>query len=198
MEILNVSIATIILEIIIFLILTVILEFIYKKLREGEIRFLNPEEYFPEDEVHSLKQIFYLIMMGLFFINIMYTLTYTKSDIIYLTIFDIALSLYLAVKLDKSTLKNKILLLLLIPYGSLTFSIFGDSLIGMLDMIHIPVFIYFIKVYYDKFREYTTSNGLGIAILLLFVIVFFSFLWIHNSAHSRPRPTRDGFQCIYK
>lgn len=40
---------------------------------------------------------------------------------------------------------------------------------------HVPIFIYFIKVYYDKFREYTKTNGLGIAIILLFLIIFISF-----------------------
>ena len=44
-----------------------------------------------------------------------------------------------------------------------------------MDMIHVPVFIYFIKLYYDKFREYTSSNGLGITIILLFTIIFVSF-----------------------
>ena len=40
---------------------------------------------------------------------------------------------------------------------------------------YFPVFIYFIKVYYDRFKEYTESNGLGITIILLFVLVFVSF-----------------------
>ena len=115
-------------------------------------------------------------MMGLFFINILYSLVFIEGDIIYFAIFDIVLSLYLAIELDKSSMKNKILLMLLIPYGSLTFILFGNSLIGFIDLIHIPVFIYFIKVYFDKFREYTLSNGLGITIILLFTLIFVSFL----------------------
>lgn len=111
--------------------------------------------------------------MGLFFINILYTLL--NADIIYLVIYDIILSLYLAVTLDKSTFKNKILLILVIPYGSLKFILFGHSLIGLMDIIHVPVFFYFIKVYYDKFREYTAANGLGITIILLFTLIFISF-----------------------
>ena len=162
-------------EIIVFLILMVIFKFIFKKIRESPYKILNPKEYFPEEELHSLRQIFYLIMMGFFFVNILYSMIYTTSDQIYFVIFDIILSLYLAINLDKSSLKNKIILLLLIPYGSLTYLIFGTSLVGVIDLIHIPIFIYFIKVYYDKFREYTQSNGLGIAIILLFVIIFIDF-----------------------
>ena len=53
-------------------------------------------------------------------------------------------------------------------------------------MIHIPVFIYFIKVYYDKFREYTYSNGLGITIILLFTIIFVSFFVTQIFEHKNP------------
>ena len=165
-----------IIEIIIFLILMAIVGFIIDKISNSSYKLLNPREYLPEEEVHSLRQIYYLIMMGLFFINIIYSLTFVGNDLISFAIFDIALSLYIACKLDKGPLKNKILIFLLIPYGSLTFILFQNSLVGMMDIIHIPVFIYFIKLYYDKFREYTESNGLGITIILLFVIVFVSFL----------------------
>ena len=133
--------------IIIFLILTGILKLIAKKLRASSNRLLNPKEYFPEEELHSLKQIFYLIMMALCFINVLYSLVFTQSDIIYLTVFDVLFSLYIASTLDTSSLKNKILLILLIPYGSLTYILFGDSMIGIIDFIHTPVFIYLIKLY---------------------------------------------------
>lgn len=177
MDSLNLSFLEVLIEITTFLILMVIFGFIFKKIKGKSHRLLNPSEYFPEEEIHSLRQMSYLIMMGLFFINILYSLTFINADVIYLVIFDIALSLYLAINLDKSTYKSKILVLLLIPYGSLTFIIFGDSLVGILDIIHVPVFLYFIKMYFDKFREYTESNGLGIAIILLFLIIFISFLW---------------------
>ena len=175
MELVYMEILGYVIEIIVFLILMVILEFVLKKINVKSYKVLNPREYFPEEEIHSLKQIFYLTMMGLFFINILYALVFMENDIIYFAIYDILLSLYLAIKLDKSSLKNKIILLLLIPYGSLTYIMFGNSLVGLMDLIHIPIFIYFIKVYYEKFREYTLSNGLGITILLLFVIIFISF-----------------------
>ena len=48
-------------------------------------------------------------------------------------------------------------------------------MVSLLDLVHVPVFIYFIKYYYDKFSEFTNSNGLGVSILLLFSIVFISF-----------------------
>lgn len=176
MEFVYVQVLKFIAEIIVFLILMVVFSFILNKIHNSTHKLLNPKEYFPEEEVHSLRQIFYLIMMGLFFINILYKLVFIQGDDFYLAIFDIFISLYVASRLDLSSLKNKILVLLLIPYGSLTFIIFGHNLAGLLDLIHIPVFIYLIKLYYDSFREYTESNGLGIAIILLFTIIFVSFL----------------------
>lgn len=175
MELIYSNIFMYLIEIITFLILMVVLSFIFKRFDIKSINFLNPSQYFPEEEIHTLKQISYLVMMGLFFIDVLYSLVFIKSDVLFFVIFDIILSLYLAVKLDKSSLKNKILLILLIPYGSLTYIIFGNSLVGIMDIIHIPVFIYFIKVYYDKFRKYTSSNGLGLTIIILFSLVFISF-----------------------
>lgn len=175
-----------ILEIIVFLILMVFIEFASKKLRNSNHRALNPKEYLPEEEIHTLKQIFYLIMMALIFIDIMYSIIFLQGDNLYLALFDIILSLYLATRLDKDCLKNRILFLLLIPFGSMTFIIFGTSLVGVMDLIHVPVLAYFIKVYLDRFREYTTANGLGIAILLLFTIIFASFLLTQVAENVNP------------
>ena len=186
MESYYVQILKFIVEIVIFLILMVIFGFAIKKIKAKNYRLLNPREYFPEEELHSLRQISILIMMSLFFINILYTLVFWKNDVIYLAIFDILISLYLATTLDLSSFKNKVLVLLLIPYGSLTFIIFGNTLVGLMDLIHIPIFMYFIKVYYDKFKEYTDSNGLGIAIILLFAIIFFSFFNTQIFEHVNP------------
>ena len=163
-------------EIAVFMVLMVIASFLLKKIIKSRNKIFNPREYFPEEEIHSLRQVFYLIMMAACFINILYSLVFVSTDVIYLVIFDILLSLFVAIRLDRSTLKNKILIFLLVPYGSLTYLLFGNTLVGFLDFLHVPIFIYIIKIYYDKFREYTESNGLGIAIILLFLIVFFSFL----------------------
>lgn len=179
------------LVIIIFLGLMAIVNFISKRIDIKSYKLFNPHEYFPEEEVHSLRQIFYLIMMGLFFINIIYTLISRGNNNFYLAIFDILLSLYLAIRLDKSSLKNKILLILLIPFGSLTFIIFGTDIIEHFDILHILLFAYYIKVYFDKFMEYTKSNGLGIAIILLFTIIFLSFLLTQIAENVNPLDSID-------
>lgn len=100
---------------------------------------------------------------------------FANADLIYFAIFDIALSLFIAVTLDKSSIKNKILWFLLIPYGAFAYTLFGLSWVGLLDILHVLIFIYLIKMYFDSFMEYTQSNGLGITIILLFSIIFVSF-----------------------
>ena len=52
-----------------------------------------------------------------------------------------------------------------------------------MHIIHIPAFIYLIKLVYDQFTEYTQTNGLGLTIILLFVIIFIS-LFITNIAEN--------------
>lgn len=177
MDLVNNLLIQLAIELIIFLILMFLGIFIYDKLLHNDNRLLKSREYFPEDEIHSLKQIFYLILLALCFINVLYSFVYVSGDLIYFALFDIILSLYIAVTLDKDSLKNKILILLLVPYGSLTFMLFGSSLVGLIDLIHVPIFLYFMKVYYDKFEEFTESNGLGIAIILLFSLIFVSFIF---------------------
>ena len=175
-----------VLEILVFLVFMVIFRFIFNKLENSSYKLLNPKEYLPEEELHSLRQMSFLIMMGLLFMCILYNVVYVGKDLLSFVIFDIVISLYVATKLDMRDWKNRILLILLIPYGSLTYFLFGKSLVGYLALIHVPVFIYFIKVYYDKFREYTESNGLGIAIILLFSIIFISFFITQLAEHVDP------------
>ena len=140
-------------------------------------RLSNPQEYFPSEEVFLLKQVFYLIVI-LVIIMICLYLTFDWDEGFYFVyLLDIVISLYLALKMDKDSPKDKVLLFLLIPFGSITGILFGDSIVGLLDLTHIIGYLYFIKVYFRKFVEYTENNGLGITIILLFSIILISFLF---------------------
>ena len=140
-------------------------------------RLSNPQEYFPSEEVFLLKQVFYLMVI-LVIIMICLYLTFDWDEGFYFVyLLDIVISLYLALKMDKDSPKDKVLLFLLIPFGSITGILFGDSIVGLLDLTHIIGYLYFIKVYFRKFVEYTENNGLGITIILLFSIILISFLF---------------------
>ena len=162
-----------IIEFLLFVILMLVGDFL-KKI--PKIRFFNIEEYFPKDEIHTLTQVFYLALMTACFINIIYTLIYVNIDTIYFAILNLSLSLFTAITIDKSTWVRKLFILVLVPYGALTYLLFNHPLIGLVNFIQIPVFIYLVKYYYDKFMEYTESHSLGISIVFLFVLIFVSFL----------------------
>ena len=186
MEYFAISLFEVIIEIILFIFLIYVGIFFYKRFKKSSNRFLNPNEYLPDEEIHTLRQVFYLILIALCFINLLYSLIFSYGDIYYFCVFDILLSLYIAITMDKSSISHKILIILLIPYGSLTFILFDYSLVSLLDFIHVPVFLYFIHYYYTKFKEYTESNSLGFTIILLFVIIFISFFLTQFVEHVTP------------
>lgn len=172
MELIEMSLALFLVEFIIFIAALLILQFGIKKV--GNNRLMNLEEYLPIDEIHTLRQVFYLIMITAFFINIFYSIVFWNSDLVHFSMFDCLLSLYCCLVIDKSSWKGKLLAFCLIPFGSMSYILQGNSYIGILDIIHWPAFLYLVKIYYEKFHRYTRTNGLGISILLLFLLLFIS------------------------
>jgi hypothetical protein len=140
-------------------------------------RLSNPQEYFPSEEVFLLKQVFYLMVILVIIMVCLYLTFDWDEGFYFIYLLDIVVSLYLALKMDKDSLKDKVLLFLLIPFGSITGILFGDSIVGLFDLAHTIGYLYFIKVYFRKFVDYTENNGLGITIILLFAIILVSFLF---------------------
>ena len=150
---------------------------IFKKLKDSKSRVLNPLEYFPEEEVQTLRQVFYLVMMLIFFVFILYIIVVPGNDFMGVAVVQLLVSLYIAFTLDYSSWKNRVLFFLLIPYESIALIAFNESIVLLpIYAIHILVYAYLIKVYYGKFRHYTETNSLGITIILLFSIIFVSFI----------------------
>ena len=91
-------------------------EIIYKKLVNSNSRILNPQEYFPEQELETLRQVYYLVMMLIFFIFILYIMVFEGEQLLPILVLQIILSLYIALRLDYSSWNNRILFFLLVPY----------------------------------------------------------------------------------
>lgn len=179
------------LSFLIFIVLNRVCGFIFNKLRNNShlknSRLFNIKEYFPEEEIFELRQIFYLAMIVIFFINMLYILISWGPETINIAYVDILISLYLASTIKRDSFKNKLLFLLLVPIGSISFIIIGAvTWVGLLDLFHAPVFLYFIKVYFKKFMDYTETNSLGITIILLFSIIFVSFIITMIVEHVSP------------
>ena len=139
-------------------------------------RFFNIREYFPEEQIFELRQLYYLAMILMFFVVILYLLFSWGPQTISIVFVDIILSLYLMFNTKRDSLKNKIIFFLLMPLGSISFLIFGLNPVNIFDLFHAPIYFYFIKKYFDQFMEYTETNSLGITIILLFSIIFVSFI----------------------
>ena len=149
--------------------------------RNRHKRLLNSTEYLPKEETQTLKQVFYLIIITLCFVDILYSLVFWSSDDFYrhFIFYDLLVSLIACLAIKKDTLTEKIIIIFLIPLSSLLHSTLDDPaiLLVILLAVHFIGLAYVIKVYYGKFIHYTESNGLGISILLLFGLVFVSFIF---------------------
>ncbi len=155
-----------------FLLTYLLINRLYLKIKDKTI--FDIKQYFPEDEIHTLRQVVFLFMMAGCFTYVVLELVFANVDMWYLATFDFVLSLICFIDLDKSTIKNKILAFLLIPFATVSFLISDITILSFFEFAHLIVMIYMIKVYYVKFNEYTKYHGLGIAIILLFAIIFFS------------------------
>lgn len=171
-------------SILIFAILLTIVKFLIDRPEYYSFKFLNPSEYLPEEEVKTLKQVYYLIMILLLFISIVNfffdnNLIFSNSPEFYTfnSILDIVVSVFVAsIIYDKSSRKSKVLIFFLMPLASISFLLFGESMLEYWDFLRIPTFLYLIKYFYDRFRNYTDEHNLGFSIMLLFSILFFSII----------------------
>lgn len=169
-------------SILIFVILFSIAKFLMEKLKCSSIKFLNPTEYLPKEEVQTLKQVYFLVMALLLFISIInfffdnnIILSNSPEFYAFHSILDVIVSVYIAsIIYDRSSNKSLILIFFLMPLASIAFLIFGESMLEYWDFLRIPAFIYLMKYFYDRFKNYTDRQGLGISIILLFAILFFS------------------------
>lgn len=170
-------------SVILSVILVFLLSFLADKLQNIRYRFLNPLEYFPDEEIKTLKQLSYLILILLivfsitnfFFDN---NIIYSNSSEFYVfhSLLDIAVSIYIIIMLYRESNNNMLLFLFLLPIPSIAFLLFGESLIEFWDFARIPALLYVIKYLYGKFSSFTDKHNLGISIMLLFSIIFFSFI----------------------
>lgn len=173
----------------IFLILGIIVlffKYIIKTLRsKSHMRIFNMEEYLPREEIQTLKQVFYLVMITLFLVDIFYQLTFNGNDLVSFTIYDICLCIVTISIFRLNNVKSYILAFVLLPFASMNFLFFNQiSIIFIpLDILHFFALVYMLIYFYNKFMKYTKSNGLGFTILLLFSIIFFSFIWTSFVEH---------------
>ena len=107
--------------------------------------FLNPLEYLPEEEIKSLKQVYYLILILVLFVSIVnfffdnnIIMQNSPEFYVFNSVIDIIFSLYIGISIYDGSKKSKILIVFLIPLASIAFLLFGESVIEYWDFIRIP------------------------------------------------------------
>lgn len=171
-------------SILIYVTLIIAGRYLIDKIKGSSFRFLNPEEYLPDEEIKTLKQVFYLIMMLILFIIIInfffdnnIILSNGPEFYTFHSVLDIIISVYIAsIIYDKSSQKNYMLILFLFPLASIAFLLFGESLLEYWDFVRIPALAYLMKYFYENFKSYTDRNELSFSIILLFAILFLSIV----------------------
>ncbi len=166
------------------LIMIIILSFVIDKIKNKSNRLLNPTEYFPDEEIKTLKQVYYLVLMFIivlsitnFFFDNNIILSNNPEFYIFNSILDIIVSIYIATFLYRENWKkNIILIIFLLPVPSISYLIFGTMSIDYWDFVRIPALLYLIKIIYDKLKNFTDEHNLGLSIILLFLIVILSII----------------------
>ncbi len=169
-----------ILSLICFIIVILLLKYVYHYFKNNSHnRLLNMEEYLPLEELQTLKQVSYLILITIFVINIFYQFTFYGNDLTSFTLYDIVTCLFAITLIKIKDIRSYLLIFCLMPFDSLNYLLFNstNTFIIILSVLHLIALFYVVGYFYKRFKTYTKSNGLGYTILLLFNIIFISFLW---------------------
>lgn len=121
-------------------------------------------------------QVYYLIIILLIYICIMnffFNNFGISRELVYFnSLIDIVFSVFLVTIYYDGSRRSKIISIFLMPLVSISDILFGGSLIRYWDFIRIPVLLYLVVFFYNKFVDYTERNNLGKMILILLSIIY--------------------------
>ncbi len=135
------------------------------------------DEYLPKEEILTLKQVLYLVLIMFIYISIInffYVRFFEVNSNLLLinSIIDIIVATTVAAIFYDGTTRSRILCILIMPLVSISYLVFGESLLGYWNFIRIPILLYVVIKLYHRFIEYTEENRLEKLILILISIVF--------------------------
>ena len=175
MELIN-YVTQIVVSVGIFIILCFLGEQLKKIFLNHSRKMMDPHEYFPKEELLSLKQVYYLILILFIYlciINFFIDRRLIDTELFLInSLIDIIISLYIIIVYYDGSTRSRIISIFLIPLASISSIVFGPSLLGYWDLIRIPALLYLAVHFYHKFLEFTEENRLGKLILILVSIIF--------------------------
>ena len=133
------------------------------------------EKFLPKDEIHSLKQVFYIGMVIIGVLSIVLNFYYGTYFWIETSVLDIIFSFtaILVILAEKPSYIRIIPLTLLVPLNSFYYLIYRNttSLFYFSNIIHIIIIVYAMIFFVYEFKKHTKNNNLGLTIILLMTIV---------------------------
>lgn len=170
----------IIISVIIFIILCILANQVKKIIEKHYGIHLNPNDFLPIEEIKSLMQLYFLLIILLIYICIMnffFNNFGISGELIFInSLIDIILSVFLVTIYYDGSTRGKIISIFLLPIVSISYILFGGSLIRYWDFIRIPILLYLVVIFYNKFIDYTERNNLGKTILILLSIIYTGIL----------------------
>ncbi|AMK15303.1 hypothetical protein [Methanobrevibacter olleyae] len=163
-------------------IISYVVTFIKNKIKNHkEIGTDAQDNLIPQEELQTLKQIFYLVMATLLLANVINILFYMHIEFNELLMMDVFVSTVVCVALYER--ENKLILLALMPIATVYALYIPKNssnilffILFFIQLIHIFIDIYFIKYFYKNFIKYTRDKGIGYTAVLLFVIIIIAFV----------------------
>lgn len=158
-----------IIQIIISFVVFILLCFIVAGLKKfilNHVGCFDLKEFFPQEELLTYKQLYYLIIIVIIYFCIMYffinKLNSPNFEIIIISsVTDIIFSVYVTIDFYDGSTKSKIISIFLIPLASISFLLFGESMITYWDFIRIPALLFLVVHYYKKFSIHTKKKLFG-------------------------------------
>ena len=171
----------VILVYLIFILFCVVITYI-KNYINSDVNNFDIEAFLPKHEFHYLKQVFYLVMSGLFLIGF-FALFFLPGIDFTIFLIDFIISIIAIIYIiDKKPWKF-ILSLLILPCGSLLF-VMGIKLPFIIYAIHYVGMFVMVGIFIQRFLTYTRDNNLGLTAILFIGILVVSFavtLWIEKA-----------------
>ncbi|SFL29662.1 hypothetical protein SAMN02910297_00492 [Methanobrevibacter olleyae] len=163
-------------------IISYVVTFIKNKIKNHkEIGTDAQDNLIPQEELQTLKQIFYLVMATLLLANVINIIFYMHIEFNELLMMDVFVSTVVCVALYER--ENKLILLALMPIATIYALYIPKNssnilffIVFFIQLIHIFIDIYFIKYFYKNFIKYTRDKGIGYTAVLLFVIIIIAFV----------------------
>lgn len=163
-------------------IISYVVTFIKNKIKNHkEIGTDAQDNLIPQEELQTLKQIFYLVMATLLLANVINIIFYMHIEFNELLMMDVFVSTVVCVALYER--ENKLILLALMPIATVYALYIPKNssnilffIVFFIQLIHIFIDIYFIKYFYKNFIKYTRDKGIGYTAVLLFLIIIIAFV----------------------